>query len=135
MILDGIHGSMPRARQAWTGKTLRDWVHRYNEAASAAWCHAKHLGRPQTDPGADDGTTRAGDRWAGLEGPQIHQIHPLTLRRSARGSSQALLGRRTGTQIGKWLHKLKLTQLQPRPHQSKMDAAAQEAFNKTSVHA
>jgi hypothetical protein len=32
--------------------------------------------------------------------------------------------------IGKWLRKLKLTQLQPRPHHPKKDAAAQAAFKK-----
>jgi len=37
--------------------------------------------------------------------------------------------------IGKWLRKLKLTQLQPRPHHPKTDAAAQEAFKKTLMHA
>jgi transposase len=35
--------------------------------------------------------------------------------------------------IGKWLRKLRLTQLQPRPVHPKTDAAAQEAFKKTSV--
>jgi transposase len=35
--------------------------------------------------------------------------------------------------IAKWLHKLKLTRLQPRPFHPKRDEAAQEAFKKTSV--
>jgi transposase len=35
--------------------------------------------------------------------------------------------------IGKWLHKLDLTRLQPRPFHPKKDAAAQEAFKKTSA--
>jgi transposase len=34
--------------------------------------------------------------------------------------------------MGKWLHKLGLTRLQPRPHHPKKNAAAQEAFKKTS---
>ena len=33
--------------------------------------------------------------------------------------------------IGKWLRKLGLTRLQPRPFHPKKDAAAQEAFKKT----
>jgi hypothetical protein len=32
--------------------------------------------------------------------------------------------------MGKWLGKLKLTRLQPRPHHPKQDLAAQEAFKK-----
>ncbi len=35
--------------------------------------------------------------------------------------------------IGKWLNKLRLTRLQPRPYHPKKDLAAQEAFKKTSV--
>jgi transposase len=34
--------------------------------------------------------------------------------------------------IGKWLHKLGLTRLQPRPYHPKKDVAAQEAFKKIS---
>jgi len=33
--------------------------------------------------------------------------------------------------IGKWLHQLNLTRLQPRPFHPKKDAAAQEAYKKT----
>jgi transposase len=36
--------------------------------------------------------------------------------------------------IAKWLRKLKLTRLQPRPFHPKRDETAQEAFKKTSVH-
>ena len=39
----------------------------------------------------------------------------------------------TESTIGKWLHKLKLTRLQPRPFHPKRDQAAQEAFKKTSA--
>ena len=34
--------------------------------------------------------------------------------------------------IGKWLRKLELTRLQPRPYHPRKDAAAQAAFKKTS---
>ena len=37
--------------------------------------------------------------------------------------------------ISKWLRKLNLTRLQPRPYHPKKDAAAQEAFKKTSAPA
>jgi transposase len=35
--------------------------------------------------------------------------------------------------IGKWLHQLGLTRLQPRPFHPKKDAEVQEAFKKTST--
>ena len=35
--------------------------------------------------------------------------------------------------VGKWLRKLKLTRLQPRPYHPKKDPAAEEAFKKTSA--
>jgi hypothetical protein len=47
-----------------------------------------------------------------------------------RRGGPAFLGHGTERTIGKWLHKLKLTQLQPRPHHPKKDAATQEAFKK-----
>ncbi len=34
--------------------------------------------------------------------------------------------------VGRLLHKLKMTRLQPRPYHPQKDAAAQEAFKKTS---
>jgi len=34
--------------------------------------------------------------------------------------------------MGKWLHRLGLTRVQPRPRHPKKDEAAQEAFKKTS---
>ena len=34
--------------------------------------------------------------------------------------------------IGKLLHRLRLTRLQPRPHNTKRDEAAQDLFEKTS---
>jgi transposase len=37
--------------------------------------------------------------------------------------------------IGKWLNKLGLTRLQPRPYHPKKDPEAPEAFNKTSMPA
>jgi len=35
--------------------------------------------------------------------------------------------------VGKWLRRLDLTRLQPRPYHPKQDAVAQEAFKKTSL--
>jgi transposase len=35
--------------------------------------------------------------------------------------------------IGKWLHQLRLTRLQPRPYHPKKVAGAEEAFKKTSA--
>jgi transposase len=35
--------------------------------------------------------------------------------------------------VGKWLHRLGLTRLQPRPYHPEKDAAAQEAYEKASL--
>jgi transposase len=35
--------------------------------------------------------------------------------------------------IGKWLRKLKLTRVQPRPYHPKKDEGAEQAFKKTSL--
>jgi len=39
----------------------------------------------------------------------------------------------TSHTIGKWLRKLRMTRLQPRPVHPKKDPAAEQAFEKTSV--
>jgi hypothetical protein len=62
--------------------------------------------------------------------PKIHKVirwRCLDLRQEVARRFSVIVPERT---IGKWLRKLKLTRLQPRPYHPKKDAAAQEAFKK-----
>ncbi len=67
--------------------------------------------------------------------PQVHKVvrwRCVDLRAEVARRFAVTVPDRT---IGKWLRKLKLTRLQPRPYHPKKDAAAQQAFKKTSVPA
>jgi transposase len=63
----------------------------------------------------------------------IHQVvrwRCLDLRDEVARRFEVTVDERT---IAKWLRKLRLTRLQPRPYHPKKDHAAEEAFKKTSA--
>lgn len=63
--------------------------------------------------------------------PKVHKVirwRCLDLRQEVARRFSVTVPERT---IGKWLHKLELTRVQPRPYHPKQDAAAQEVFKKT----
>lgn len=133
MVLEGT-SRLDAARQAGMDRqTLRDWVHRYNEAGIDGLESRKA-------PGAAPKLTKA--QMAELRAlviagpdPKIHKVirwRCVDLRAEVTRRFAVTVPERT---IGKWLRKLKLTRLQPRPYHPKKDAAAQEAFKKTSVSA
>ena len=133
MVLEGA-SRLDAARQAGMDRqTLRDWVHRYNEAGIDGLESRK-------PPGAAPKLTKA--QMAELRAlviagpdPKIHKVirwRCVDLRAEVTRRFAVTVPERT---IGKWLRKLKLTRLQPRPYHPKKDAAAQEAFKKTSVSA
>ncbi len=128
MVLEGT-SRLAAARQAGMDRqTLRDWVHRYNEAGVDGLVSRK-------PPGAAPKLTEAQMaelRELVIAGPdlKIHEVirwRCLDLRGEIARRFSVTVPERT---IGKWLRKLKLTRLQPRPYHPKKDAAAQEAFKK-----
>jgi transposase len=131
MTLDGA-SRLDAARQSGMDRqTLRDWVHRYNEAGVVGLASRK-------PPGAVAKLTQAQMaelRELVIAGPdrKIHKVirwRCVDLRTEVTKRFSVTVPERT---IGKWLRKLRLTQLQPRPVHPKTDAAAQEAFKKASV--
>ncbi len=133
MILEGT-SRLDAARQAGMDRqTLRDWVHRYNEAGLDGLASRK-------PPGAAPKLTKA--QMAELRelviagpDPETHKVirwRCVDLRAEVSRRFAVTVPERT---IGKWLRKLNLTRLQPRPYHPKKDAAAQEAFKKTSAPA
>jgi transposase len=128
MILDGA-SRLDAARQAGMDRqTLRDWVHRYNEAGIHGLVSRKA-------PGASPKLTQAQMaelRELVIAGPdrKIHQVirwRCVDLRAEVTRRFAVTVPERT---IGKWLRKLKLTRVQPRPYHPKKDEAAQEDFKK-----
>jgi transposase len=131
MVLEG-NSREDAARQAGMDRqTLRDWVHRYNEKGADGLIS-------RCAPGPKPKLTAA----------QMEELHALVL----AGPDPAVhhvvrwrcmdlrdeVARRFGVTvqeraIGKWLRKLGLTRLQPRPYHPKKDPVAEEAFKKTSV--
>jgi transposase len=114
-------------------QTLRDWVHRYNEVGIAGLVS-------RTAPGPTPKlTTEQMQELRALvlagPDPEVHKVvrwRCIDLREEVTRRFSVTVGEGT---IGRWLRKLKLTRLQPRPYHPRKDAAAQEAFKKTSVHA
>jgi transposase len=128
MILDGA-SRLDAARQAGMDRqTLCDWVHRYNEAGIPGLVSRKA-------PGATRKLTQAQMaelRELVIAGPdrEVHKVirwRCVDLCAEVTRRFSVTVPERT---IGKWLRKLKLTQLQPRPHHPQKDAAAREAVKK-----
>lgn len=133
MILDGASRLAAAHQSGMDRQTLRDWVHRYNEAGIVGLASRK-------SPGAAAKLTPAQMvelHELVIAGPdrKLHQVirwRCVDLRAEVTQRFSVTVAERT---IGKWLHKLRLSYLQPRPFHPKTDAAAQEAFKKTSVPA
>ena len=131
MVLDGSSREDAARQAGMDRQTLRDWVHRYNESGAGGVVSRRA-------PGPTPKLTAA----------QMQELHALVLagpdpavHHVARWRCVDLrdeVARRFGVTvqeraIGKWLRKLGLTRLQPRPYHPKKDPAAEEAFKKTSV--
>jgi putative transposase len=133
MIHDGA-SRLDAARQAGMDRqTLRDWVHHYNDAGIDGLVSRKP---PWASPKLSQ-AQMAELRELVIAGPdpKIHKVirwRCVDLRAEVTRRFSVTVPERT---IGKWLRRLKLTQLQPRPYHPKKDAEAQEAFKKTSVPA
>ena len=111
-------------------QTLRDWVHRYNAIGIAGlkWGHGP--GKPPLLSEAQMAELKA----TVLQGPDLAQHgvvrwRCIDLRAEVSRRYAVDVNERT---IGKWLRKMGLTRLQPRPFHPKKDEAAQATFKKTS---
>lgn len=130
LILEGQDRASAAALSGMDRQTLRDWVHRYNAQGVAGLRSIRSGGHP-----------------ASLTPAQMLELKALTIAGPDPETAKVVrwrcadlreeVARRffvtvaEGT-IGLWLRKLGLTRLQPRPFHPKKDAAAEEAFKKTS---
>ena len=130
LILEGYSRTEAARLNGMDRQTLRDWVHRYN-AEGVSGLHSRHSpGRPC----ALDEAQLEELRIMVLEGPDLerHQVirwRCADLRDEIAARWSVMLTERS---VGRLLHRLDMTRLQPRPHHPRQDAAAQEAFKKTS---
>lgn len=131
MVLEGASRREAAQQAGMDRQTLRDWVHRYNEAGPDGLVSRT---APGPVPKLSDEQMNA-LRALVLAGPDpsVHHVirwRCVDLREQVAQHFLVSVDERT---IGKWLRKLGLTRLQPRPFHPKRDAAAQEAFKKTSA--
>jgi transposase len=112
-------------------QTLRDWVHRYN-AEGLAGLFSRVGPGPAT---LLDAVQMAALKDLVVNGPDpetdgIVRWRCIDLRDAIERRFWVKVHKRT---VAKWLRRLDLTRLQPRPFHPKKDVVAQETFKKTSA--
>ncbi len=129
LVLEGRSRTEAARQTGMDRQTLRDWVHRYNNAGVAGL-------KSRRSPGPTPALTEA--QMAELKAVVIQGPDPvkhkvvrwrcLDLRQEVARRFEVEVHEST---VGKWLRQLGLTRLQPRPFHPKKDAEAQETFKKT----
>ena len=130
LVLQGVSRTEAAERSGMDRQTLRDWVHRYN----AQGVEGLKSGHGPGQPAALTADQMAELKALVLQGPDLarHGVvrwRCVDLREEIARRFTVEVTERT---VGKWLRKLGLTRLQPRPFHPKKDEAAQVAFKKTS---
>jgi transposase len=130
LILDGASRQDAARLTGMDRQTLRDWVPRYNADGIDGLLSRK-------PPGAAAKLTEV--QWAAfrqqvIDGPTLKEHKVIRWRcvdlcSAVERRFAVTVCERT---MGKWLRKMGLTRLQPRPYHLKKDAAAQEALKKLS---
>jgi transposase len=130
MVLDG-HGRHEAAQACGMDRqTLRDWVHRYNEAGIGGLADRARSGRPANLSLAEQAEVEAWvEQGADLAKDGVVRFRRVDLRDRIAGRFGVYLHERS---VGKLLRKLDFRRLSVRPVHPKTDLAAQEAFKKVS---
>jgi transposase len=129
MVLDGRLRSEAASSNGMDRQTLRDWVHRYNEKGVEGL-------KSRPSPGRTPFLTEL----------QMAELYDLVVKGPDLATDKVVRWRCVDlltvvkhrfsvevhqSTIGKWLHQLGLTRLQPRPVHPKKDPEAETAFKKT----
>jgi len=132
LLLEGWSREAAAEACAMDRQTLRDWVHRYNAAGlDGLFDGPRRNGPPPRLSGEQQATVA---EWV-TQGPDLERDgvvrwRCVDLQRRIKEEFGVELHERT---VGKLLRRLGFKRLQPRPYHPKKDAAAQEAFKKTSL--
>ncbi len=129
-VLDGASRAEAAALCGMDRQTLRDWVHRFNADGIEGLANKAGSGRP---PALLEGQM-AELRTIVLTGPDLARDGVVRWRCC---DLQGVIAERFGVAmhertVGKLLRRLRLTRLQPRPHNPKRDEEAQALFKRTS---
>ena len=130
MILDGASREEAARAGGMTRQTLRDWVHRYNEAGVDGLADQARSGRPARLSWVDLGRVAS---WI-EQGADLAQDGVVRLRRVDVGDR---IAREFGVElhersVGKLFRRMEYRRLSARPLHPQTDMAAQESFKKTS---
>jgi transposase len=131
MVLEGRSRTEAAEFNGMDRQTLRDWVHRYNKLGVSGLISRHSPGRASLLTELQ----RAEFLDLVLAGPDP-EINGVVRWRCV--DLQAEVARRFGVKvhentIGRWLHELGLTRLQPRPYHPKKDPEDESTFKKTSA--
>ena len=130
LVLEGHRRDAAASRSGMSAQTLRDWVLRCNATGVEGLRSLRTGGRPALLTGAQMAELRELTvKGPNLEADEVVRWRCIDLREVVSRRFTVTVSERT---IGRWLRKLDLTRLQPRPFHPKRDLAAQEDFKKNS---
>lgn len=129
-VLDGMSRAEAAALCGMDRQTLRDWVHRFNADGIEGLANKAGSGRPPALSEAQMAELRT----IVLAGPDLARDGVVRWRCC---DLQGVIAGRFGVAmhertVGKLLRRLRLTRLQPRPHNPRRDEAAQALFKRAS---
>lgn len=130
LVLEGRSRSEAAAQSGMDRQTLCDWVHRYNAEGVEGLKTRSSPGRAPFLTEAQKAELKA----LVIKGPdpeadKVVRWRCLDLREEVARRFSVEVHEST---VGKWLHQLGFTRLQPRPFHPKKNAEAQEAYKKSS---
>jgi transposase len=130
MALDGADRQTAAHACGMDRQTLRDWVHRYNDAGVAGLSNRTSPGRP---PALDDAQMKTLAEWVET-GPNIDtdgvvRWRCIDLKKKIKAEFNVDVHERT---VGKFLARLEYARLSARPQHPKSDPEAQNDFKSTS---
>jgi transposase len=129
LILEGRSRTEAAQHSGMDRQMLRDWVHHYNAEGVAGLCSRRSPGRtPVLSQAQMDELKQLVIKGPDSDTDNVVRWRCIDLRGKLAERFTVTVHERT---IGKWLNKLGLTRLQPRPLHPKQDVEAQETFNKT----
>jgi transposase len=130
LVLEGWSRQAAAAACAVERQTLRDWAHRYNECGPEGLQDRPRRTGPPPRLSAEQQAQVAEwvEQGPALERDGVVRWRCVDLQRRSKEAFAVALHEST---VGKLLHRLSFTRLQPRPCHPKKDAAAREAFKKT----
>lgn len=131
LVLEGRSRTEAASLNGMTRQTLRDWVHRYNAEGVPGLQSRTGRGRP---PFLSDEQMEE-LREMVLKGPDPERH--IVMRWRCVDLCEEVAERWSVTvceqTMGRWLRRLEMTRLQPRPYHPKKDPEAEVAFKKTSA--